>query len=410
MSVWSKIRGRSEPVEAKEFALSDPSLLSLFGGAPTAAGVTVGEAQVMADPTAGAAVRLLTGIVQTTPLHLHRKGDDGDRQRAVDHPAETLVAKRANGWTSSGALRAQLLYDAIHHGRGYALCIKVRGQPRELLHLAPGTVTRKVDETTSEPRYEVRLKAGGTRTYGHREIIEIAPWLGRAPARDARESIAAAAAMRVHASKLFRNGAKPGGVLKVPGRLTEIAAQRIAAAWNSAFGGSENSGKTAVLEEGATFESLVMTSVDAEFSSTLKAVQEDLARHFGVPLTLLNHLDRAVWRNPEQLATQFLQYTVAPIFETFESAFERVMLTDDELATMYAEFIVDNIVRADIAARYEAYAKAIASRFMTSNEIRAREGLPRHADPVADQLQNPNTTPGSASAPADPAQEDDDDA
>lgn len=403
MSIWTHITGRTEKVEAKDFGLASPELLSLFGGVTTASGITIGETQVMTDPTASAAVKLLCGVMLTTPLHFYAKAEDGERERAADHIAEKLVAKRANGWTAAGALRAQLLYDAIHHGRGYAVAIKVRGVPREILHLAHGSVTRKVDDRSGEPSYEVRLKAGGSRTYGYRDIIDVAPWLGRAPAVDARESLARAAAMSAHAARLFRNGAKPSGVLKLPGRLTALAAERIASAWNSGFGG-ENSGKTAILEEGAAFESITMTSVDAQFQESFKSVQEDVARHFGVPLTLLNHLDRAVWRNPEQLATQFLQYSAAPIFECFAAAFERVLLTDDEQDSMFAEFTVDAIVKADIAARFEAYAKAISSRFMTPNEVRQRENLPAHPD--GNRLENPNTT--SPGVPASPTAEADD--
>lgn len=394
MSIWTRITGRAEKIEQKDIALSDPALLSLFGGLSTASGVTVGEAQVMADPTASAAVKLLCGIVATTPLHFYQRAGD-ERKRAEDHPAEKLVARTANGWTAAGALRAQLLYDAIHHGRGYALAIKVRGEARELLYLAHGSVTRKVDERSGEPSYEVRLKAGGSTTYSFREVVDVAPWHGRAPAHDARESIARAATMAAHASKLFRNGAKPGGILTIPGKLTELAAKRISDAWNSSFGG-ENSGRTAVLEENASFESITMSSVDAQFSESLKSTQEDVARHFGVPLVLLNHLDRAVWRNPEQLATQFLQYTAAPIFACLEFAFERALLNEDEQDSLFAEFTIDAIVKADIAARFEAYAKAIASRFMTPNEVRRRENLPPHPD--GDKLENPNTTPGATPA------------
>jgi len=402
MSIWTKITGRSDKIEAKDFTLADPALLSLFGGLPTAAGVTMGEAAAMRQPTAGAAIRLLAGVLATTKVHLYRKDGEGNRERADDHPAEKLIAGFANPWTPAGDMRRSFMCQAVNEGAAYGLVSKVRGTPREILPLPKSAVTRKTDDSTGEPSYSISLKAGGTRQCSYGDILEIRPWGGRSLTGDAAEAIARASIMADHASRLFRNGAKPSGILKIPGKLTEIAAQRIRAAWEASFGG-ENSGKVAVLEEAADFSTISLNSVDAEYSATMKAAQEDIARAYGVPLTLLNHLENATWKNPEMLALQFLQFAMLPIFEHWQGALARCLLSDEERPTYFFEFDLSGFARADLSTRAAAYSTLITARVLNPNEARAKENMPPYEG--GNEFANPAITPGAA-APKPKGQDD----
>lgn len=338
MSIWTKIfPSRAAPVENKDYTLADASALTLFGGLPTAAGISVGEATAMRQPTSGAAIRLLAGVLATTRVHLFQRDENGDRKRADDHPAEKLVAGFANPWLPASDFRRAAMAEAVIHGASYALISKIRGAPRELIPLPRSAVTRETDDSTGEPSFKVGLRGGGTRRYSYSEILEIRPWSGRSLTGDAAEAIARASTMADHAARLFKNGARPGGVLKVSGKLTNLAAKRISEAWQSAFGG-ENTGRTAILEEGATFESLAMKSTDAEFSTQSKAAAEDIARAYGIPPTLLGFLENATWKNPEMLALQFLQFTMLPIFEHWQGSFARCLLTAEERESHFFEF------------------------------------------------------------------------
>lgn len=392
----SRIFGRdAAPVEEKDFSLADPALLTLFGGIPTVAGVALGEAGTMRQPTAGSAIRLIVGAVEVTPVHLYQKGDDGSRARQDQHPAEKLVSGFSNPWTPAGDLRRDLIYRAIHDGAAYCLVSKVRGAPRELIPLPFSSVTREVDEASTEPRYVVNLKGGGRKTYSFGEVLDIAPWNRRSLARDAAEPIGRATIMDGHATKLFRQG-KPSGILKVPGRLTADAASRIATAWASTFGG-EGAGKTAVLEENASWEAVALKSVDSQYLETLKLTLEDICRCFSVPPTLVGDLEHSVWKAPEQLAQQFLSFCMLPIFQHIEGALARCLLTEAERnAGFYFEFNLDNFARADLAGRFAAYSQAITSRILSPNEARARENLAPYQG--GDVYENPAVSPGQAGA------------
>lgn len=72
--------------------------------------------------------------------------------------------------------------------------------------------------------------------------------VGYSPIAMAKNAIGMAMACEEYGAKFFSNGATPGGILEHPGVVKDP--ERVRESWNSAFGGSANSNKVAVLEEG----------------------------------------------------------------------------------------------------------------------------------------------------------------
>ena len=56
----------------------------------------------------------------------------------------------------------------------------------------------------------------------------------------------------------------------------------------------------------------------------------------------------------------------------------------------YAEFLTDDLLRTDLAARATAYSTLIAARVLNPNEVRAMENRAPYEG--GDQFVNPNTT------------------
>ena len=75
--------------------------------------------------------------------------------------------------------------------------------------------------------------------------------MGYSPIAMAKNAIGMAIACEEYGAKFFANGAAPGGVLEHPGTIKDP--QRVRESWQSTFGGSGNSNKIAVLEEGMKY-------------------------------------------------------------------------------------------------------------------------------------------------------------
>jgi phage portal protein BeeE len=114
-----------------------------------------------------------------------------------------------------------------------------------------------------------------------------------------------------------------------------------------------------------------------------------------VPPVLIADYGRATWSNGEQMAQHFLTFGILPRAKAWQGAIAK-LLTAKERKELYPEFNVDELVKADIAARFEAYSKAIAARILNPNEVRAKENLPAYKG--GDEFLNPNIEPTQAPA------------
>lgn len=392
---------------AETRSLADPSdwLLEIFGAQPATSGVAVSPAAALRVPAVRAAVELIAGVLGTLPVKVHAPADGGGKEVDANHPAHALVHRDANPWASAGALRTQLTIDALLTGGGFAAANRASdGRAVELIRLGPAAVTVEVDELTGEPRYKLTT-ATGHRFFSFRDIIHVAPvaslngLTGEAPIRSAREAIALCIVLEAHAARLFRDGGRPSGILSFPQKLGAEVARRIKLSWQAATSGAA-SGGTAVLEEGGSFTPLAFSSVDSEFAAMRAFQIVEIARAFGIPPTFLADFSRATWSNIVEANRQLVTFSLSPWFRSWEAAYRRVLLTDeDRAAGVSIEFVVDALLEGSTAERAEAISKFRAAGVMTANEARRLENLP--ALPGGDVLANPFTTSGKAEAPAD---------
>jgi HK97 family phage portal protein len=221
---------------------------------------------------------------------------------------------------------------------------------------------------------------------------------GQAPVMLAREAIALSLAMEQHQARLFANGARPAGVLRLKGRIPPATLERLQADFAQKWGGAAGSGRTMILEDDASFDPLTFSSVDLQFTDLRRYQVAEIARALRIPLHLLGDWERATWSNAETAGLQFVSFTLMPWLKHWEGAIRRALLSPDERRTYYAEFLVDDLVRADIAARFEAYAKAATNGLFTINEIRSLEN--RAPLPGGDELRVPmNTEPADQREP-----------
>jgi HK97 family phage portal protein len=343
----------------------------------TAADISVSPDRALRCAPVFAGVRVRCEVLASLPAILYERRADQGKDRATDHPLFRLIHDRPNPWTSTPEFVAQMEQDTITHGAGYALANRSGDKIVELIRLAPGSVTEACDQNTLEPGYKVTLKNGGQRTYRWQDILHVPALGGMSAIKQCRDAIGLCAAMERHAGQIFGNGARPSGVLKTKGRLTDPRFEQLKRSWNSAHSG-ENSGKTAILEDGTEFQPLTFNSVDLQFQE-LRAFQViEIARALAVPPTLIFDFSRATWANAESMSLAFLTYTILPRVKIWQGAMSRLLSAEDQ-KKFFPEFMVDELVKAEIAARFEAYAKAITNGILNPNEVRSMENRAPYA-------------------------------
>lgn len=387
---------KSELERKGQLASPEQWLIDLFGATPATSGIAVTPRSAMTCAPVRCAVQSIAEAIGQLPVHVHERKDDGSKERAPDHPAHKLLHDEANEWTPASGLREQVTRDALlHRDGGFAFINRVDGKPVELLRLDPERMTVKADPVTGEPLYSLSNGTSAPRIIARQDVLHIpSPSLtGSGLVHDGREAIALALVMEQHAARLFGRGARPAGVLKFKNKLGAETATRIKASWQAAHGGS-NSGGTAVLEEDGEFQPITFNSVDAQFLELRKFAIEEIARLFRVPPVFLMEYGRATWGNSEEMGRQFVTWCLMPWIKRWEGEIRLKLFTPDDREAFVAEFLVDDLLRADFAARMEGYGKAIAARILNPNEVRAAENRPAYTG--GERFENPNTTTGAA--------------
>lgn len=388
--------------EQKAYSLTDPAAFELFGVRPTYSGVNVSGQSALYVPAVLQAVRLISETIGSLPCKVYRETKEG-KEAAKEHTAYRIVHKRANEWTGAGELRTVLTSDALIHGNGFARVVRFEdGRPFELHRLKPGTVTILEDKLTGAPVYRVSEDAGTT-DYPHTEILHVPSFLGTSPIIFGKEAIGLAAILERHGAQFFGSGARPTGIFTNEGKAIpgdEAKGAKTIGHILKSFRKWKDSanGDPLIVDGGWKYEAQTMASTDAQFIENRTFQLDEVARIFGVPPHLIFNFDRQTWGNAETMGASFLQLCLRPWLDRWQDAYATVLLTEDEQDAAYFEFVVDDLLRADAAARTANMTALVTNRIMTPNEVRAILNLPPLSG--GDDLINPHTTSNAAPIPA----------
>ena len=306
-----------------------------FGG--SSAGKRVNERSAMQMTAVYSCVRILAEAVAGLPLHLYRYKEDGGKEKAIDHPLYLLLHDEPNPEMSSFVLRETLMTHLLLWGNAYAQIIRNgKGEVIALYPLMPDRMTVDRDRD-GKLYYEYTVSMDDAPTVKG-SLVQLHPsdvlhipglgfdgLVGYSPIAMAKNAIGMAIACEEYGAKFFANGAAPGGVLEHPGTIKDP--QRVRESWQSTFGGSGNSNKIAVLEEGMKYTPIGISPEQAQFLETRKiSDQRDCpylpgtAPHGGRPGKTSS------FSNIEQQSLEFVMYTLDPWVIRWEQSLQRSLL------------------------------------------------------------------------------------
>ena len=356
-----------------------------FGG--TTSGKAVTERTAMQMTAVYSCVRILAEAVAGLPLNIYKYNADGGKEKALDHPLYLLLHDEPNPEMSSFVFRETLMTHLLLWGNAYAQVIRNgRGEVVALYPLMPNRMT--VDRDSNGQLYysynrssdDAPTMKGQTVILKPSDVLHI-PGLGfdglvgYSPIAMAKNSIGMAIACEEYGAKFFANGATPGGILEHPGVVKDP--DKVRDSWNAAFGGSSNSNKVAVLEEGMKYTPISISPEQAQFLETRKFQIDEIARIFRIPPHMIGDLEKSSFSNIEQQSLEFVKYTLDPWVCRWEQSMQRALLTQDEKKEYFFKFNVDGLLRGDYQSRMNGYATGRQNGWMSANDIRELENLDR---------------------------------
>ena len=381
MGIFSGLfKSRDKPTDS-----TAGSRYTFYMGGSTS-GKTVTERSAMQMTAVYSCVRILAEAIAGLPLHVYRYNSDGGKEKAIDHSLYLILHDEPNPEMSSFVFRETLMTHLLLWGNAYAQIIRnSKGEVMALYPLMPNKMS--VDRDENGQLYYQYLRSTDE-VGGKNETVILKPTdvlhipglgfdglVGYSPIAMAKNAIGLAIATEEYGAKFFANGAAPSGVLEHPGTIKDP--QRVREAWQSQFGGSQNSGKIAVLEEGMKYTPISISPEQAQFLETRKFQINEIARIFRVPPHMVGDLEKSSFSNIEQQSLEFVKYTLDPWVIRWEQSIMRTLLTPEEKKSYFVKFNLEGLLRGDYQSRMNGYATARQNGWMSANDIRELENLDR---------------------------------
>ena len=156
---------------------------------------------------------------------------------------------------------------------------------------------------------------------------------------------------------MVKSGGNKKGFLKSQRKLGQDEIDVLKSAWRRLYANNEEN--VVVLNNGLEFQEASNSSVEMQLNESKKTLQDEI-----------NHLFH-ISDNFEL----FFKEAIYPIVKAFETALNRDLLLEKEKKSLFFEFDVKEIIKANITERYNAYKTAKETGFMTLNEIRRMENM-----------------------------------
>lgn len=341
-------------------------------------------------------------------VHVFRRLSDTDRERLQDHPLAQLLAEPLPRMTQYRFIE-RIVSDRALYDNYYGIKLKLNGRLRVLS--VPPTLIRPYGGNWIAPEY---FETAGGREFGVDEVIHIHGYsptdmtYGESPIESLRDLILESSEANKQRRAMWKGGARLTGVLVRPPDSPEWGPKdraRFREMWRTFSQGGGAEGGTPILEDGMDYKAVGFDPKQAQYIEARKLTREECAAAYYIPPPLIGILDHATYSNIKEQHAHLYQDTLGPWTVDLQQEFAAQILPDlPDNRDVYCEFNVEAKMRGDFESQAAAASTATGGPWMTRNEIRARNNLPRVEG--GDELIVPmNVTEGGLASPRDTAPE-----
>lgn len=348
------------------------------------------------QPNVRTCVDFLARNIAQLGLHVFRRVGETDRVRLREHGLPMLLGRPlpATYKLTRYRLIESLMSDLGIYFNAYWLKLRVDGG-LGLLRIPPPDVEPKGGLLATV--YTVTV-GGVQRDFGPDEVVHFKgynpenPLLGLPPLETLRRTLAEEHEAGNYRQYFWRNSARMAGIIKRPVGAPDWsnpARERFIAEFEELYSGEENSGKTAVLEEGMEWQQTSFSARESEYLAGRKLTREECARAYHIPLPLVGILDHATFSNIEEQHKHLYQDSLGPWLKMLEQDIDLQLLPEfEDIEGVYSEFNIAEKLAGSFEEQTKSFQAAVGRPWMTANEARARMNMPS-MDGDAEQLVTP---------------------
>lgn len=417
-----------------------------LSGSGADGGVAVGPETIYLCDVVLAAVRFKAESCALCTPQAFRKLAGDDVQREPENPAEQLL-RDPNEWMTEFQFTRWIVMMLTTWGEGYGRIVsrddiirELRGERWTNDRIAAHLRDRRGDGWTHfayelRPMHPSRIEPVGQAAdksliYSHRPVdskgrslpteilsqaqvlhyrdLSVDTFAGMKTWTLIRNMVGVALAAERHTSTWLRKGTMIAGILSTDAVAEEDLVKRTVASWNSAFGGSDNSGSVAMVGNGLKFTPMAADHAKAQFLELQEHQVGKILRALGVPGVCIGWQgDKAsTYASVEAFFKNARKTCIGVTTTNMEQTEEKALLP--RRSSAFLERNLNVLMRPDTVERIKALVAACGGAYLTQNEARRIDNYNRHPDPSADRIAPPpNMTapPPDSSGTGDPADE-----
>jgi HK97 family phage portal protein len=330
-------------------------------------------------------------------LHAYRWLDQTDRVRLQPtHPLSKLL-RTPNGRTTRYRLIRDLVQDVGIYGNAYWVKLGPREDSVDELLRIPPTALEVIagPDTPGLPEaYHWTWPNGGRRELAPKDVIHFrlyspeSPLVGLSPLETLRRLLGEEQAAIDYRAWFWQNGAKLSGWIGRPKdapRWSEPQRTQFRDEWQQ-FHSAQHAGRTAVLEDGMEFNPVTATARDSQLIESRKLTREEVAAVYHVPPAMIGITEAQGYGSIREQHKVLYQDVLSPWLEMITTELELQLVPDfGDSADLYLEFNINAKLQGSFEEQATALNTAVGAPWMSRNEARTRQHLPRIDDPAFDQ-------------------------
>jgi HK97 family phage portal protein len=214
------------------------------------------------------------------------------------------------------------------------------------------------------------------RSYDQSEIMHIKNFtlpgdlVGKGILAVAKQALGKEIAINEYAARYFDGGVNPTAVIKSANPdLSQEEADALKSAWMAMY--SSRNRSPVVMNSSTDFEVLSSNAAESQLVEAQTAGLTEAANILGLPPYFLGSPNSSrTYSNVVEENLQLIKWSIQPIAERIEAAFSDLLVRGQT-----AGFKYDSLLKTDTASRYNAYATALSSGFLSVDEVREYENL-----------------------------------
>ena len=352
MGLFDRFRKREEPLPEVTPPMTDALLSALINGE------TITRQKALTLPAVSGAVDLICNTVACMPVKLYKR-KNGTVEEVEGDSRVALLNGDTGDTLDAFQMKKAMVEDYLLGKGGYTYIKRDRNEVVGLFYVEDIYITILKNFVPIEKRYQILVEGVKYEPYDFIKLLrntkDGASGVGLTV--EVSKALETAYQTLLYQLGMVKSGGNKKGFLKSQRTLGQEEINVLKNAWRRLYANNEEN--VVVLNNGLEFQEASNSSVEMQLNESKRTLQDEINYLFHISDNF----------------ELFFKEAIYPIIKAFETALNRDLLLEKEKKSLFFEFDVKEIVKANITERYNAYKTAKETGFMTLNEIRRAENM-----------------------------------